>query len=110
MTAGSLRSALTLLQASKTPTGDTGMTSTYLPVDVTWGAVRGVKEQAFAEAVTVGEGVTHVIRIRWRSREGFDHVGGDAGRRWRIEGIRDPDDRRRYLDLFCVELQPEVET
>ncbi len=110
MTAGQLRSALVLEQASRTPSGATGMTTSYVPVAETWGSVRGVKEQAFAEAVTVGEGVTHVIRIRWRSREGYDHVGGDAGRRWRIAGIRDPDDRRRWLDLHCVELAPEVET
>jgi len=110
VTAGQLRDRLTLEQASKTPTGDTGMTTVYLPVEVVWGEVRGVREQAFAETVAVSGGATHVIRIRWRTRAGFDHVGGDAGRRWRVEGIRDPDNKRRYLDMFCTELQPEDET
>ncbi len=104
-----LRSAVTLERKTQAPSGATGMTVEFVPVDTTWASVRGVKELAFAETVAAGDGASHVIRIRWRSREGFDHIGGDAGRRWRVLGIRDPDDRRRYLDIFAAELKPEVE-
>ena len=32
----------------------------------------------------------------------------NGGRRWIVRGVRDPDNRRRYLDVFATELAPEV--
>ncbi len=108
MPAGRLRDYLTLEAQAQAPTGATGMTVTYTVVENVWGELRGVREGTYAEALQTSDAATHVIRIRWRARTDFDHVSADGGRRWIVRGIRDPDNRRRYLDVFATELAPEV--
>ena len=106
--AGNLRDALVLESKTQTPSGATGMTVAYTEVAHVWGEVRGVRYAEFVAAVQTSDAATHTIRIRWRARYDFDHVSGDAGRRWRLVGIRDPDNKRRWLDLFALELSPEA--
>lgn len=109
MPAGRLRDSLTLEAKTQTPSGASGMTVAFTPVETVWGELRGVREAAYVEALQTTEAATHVMRIRWRLRSDFDHVSADGGRRWIVRGIRDVDNRRRWLDVFATELAAEVE-
>jgi head-tail adaptor len=106
--AGSLRDRVTLEKVAKEPSGGSGSSVAYDPVDEVWAEVRSVRYSQFAEQVQVREGATHTIRLRWRRTDDFDFVSAEGQRRWKVLGVREPDNRRRWVDLFCEEVAAEV--
>lgn len=130
MPAGTLRHLLTLEQRTQVADATVGITTAYTPVAQVWGDVQATRGAVYVAAVQVGEGPTHRIMIRYRERTTFDHVAElvlDPGesvteafdyttgsylaateRRWRVRDVRDPDGRRRWLEIMAEELQPEA--
>ena len=129
MPAGSLRHLLTLEQRTQAADATVGITTGYTPVATVWGDVQATRGAVYLATMQVGEGPTHRIVIRYRERTTFDHVSelvldpGDTAtevfdyltssfqaateRRWRVRDVRDPDGRRKWLEIMAEELQPE---
>ena len=71
-----------------------------------WAEVKAVRGSIYAAGVQVGEGPTHRITMRYRDATGFDHVSLGS-QRWRVRDARDPDGRRRVLEVMAEELTPQ---
>ena len=107
MPAGTLRHLLTLEQRTQVADGSVGITTAYTVVATAWGDVQATRGAVYVAAVQVGEGPTHRIIIRHRARTDFDHIS-QGQRRWRVRDVRDPDGRRKYLEIMAEELTAEA--
>jgi SPP1 family predicted phage head-tail adaptor len=129
MAAGSLRHLLTLEQRTQVADATVGITTAYTPVAQVWGDVQATRGAVYVAGMQIGEGPTHRIVIRYRDRTTFDHVAElvlDAGtattedfdylagtylaateRRWRVRDVRDPDGKRKWIEIMAEELKPE---
>jgi SPP1 family predicted phage head-tail adaptor len=107
MAAGTLRHLLTLEQRTQVADGAVGITTAYTTVTQVWGDVQATRGAVYLAGLQIGEGPTHRIVIRYRPRTTFDHVSAGA-RRWRVRDVRDPDGRRKWLEIMAEELQPET--
>lgn len=106
MNPGRLRHRVTIEQRVQVADGAVGITTTYSPVAQTWADVQAVRGSIYAAGVQVGEGPTHRITMRYRDATGFDHVSLGS-QRWRVRDARDPDGRRRVLEVMAEELTPQ---
>lgn len=107
MPAGSLRHLLTLEQRTQVADGSVGITTAYTVVDAAWADVQATRGAVYVSGLQIGEGPTHRIMIRYRERTDFDHLSQGA-RRWRVRDVRDPDGKRKWLEVMAEELTPEA--
>lgn len=100
---GDLRHLLSLETETRADDGCGGFTSAWSAVASVWGAIETVagREEPVADRTLAH--VTHRITIRHRAAvlpaQRFVH----AGRVFLIEGVRDADDRQRFLACDCIE-------
>lgn len=105
MPAGDLRHQVTLEQRNQMPNDAGGITETFAPVALVWAKVEAVRGAVYAAGVQVADGPTHRIIIRYRAMTDFDHLS-DGARRWRMRDARDPDGKRRWVEINAEELTP----
>lgn len=89
------------------PDGSTGITETFTDLGEVWAHVGGVQGLVAVGTAQVEEGVTHRMVIRWVDPTTFTHVSRD-GERFRVRGTRDPDLRRRSLEIMAEQLALEA--
>lgn len=106
MAAGTLRHLLTLEQRTQAADGSVGITTGYTAVARVWAKVEATKGAIYVAGMQIGEGPTHRIVIRYRERTTFDHAS-EGARRWRVRDVRDPDGKRKWLEIMAEELKPE---
>lgn len=100
---------LTLERRTQEADGTTGITETFLSVGDVWGDLAGVQGVVTIGAAQVEEGVTHRMVIRWVDPTTFTHFSNGYGERFRVRGTRDPDMRRRWLEVMAEQLAVEAE-
>lgn len=103
---GRLNHRVRLEQRAQAADASVGITTTYALVAEAWAEVKAVRGSIYAAGVQVGEGPTHRITMRYRDATGFDHVSLGS-QRWRVRDARDPDGRRRVLEVMAEELTPQ---
>jgi head-tail adaptor len=105
MPAGNLRHSLLLEKRAQAAEGTDSIAATFAPVSDAWGEVKQVRAGTYLDGQQVGETITHIIRLRYRSATDFGFIS-EGARRFRVKRIGDPDGRRRWLEVFAEELQP----
>jgi len=103
---GKLRHKVRLEQRTQVADASVGITTDYTLVAEVYAEVASVRGSIYAAGVQVGEGPTHRITVRYVDPTTFDHVAQGA-QRWRVRDARDPDGRRRLLQIMGEELTPE---
>jgi head-tail adaptor len=104
--AGRLRHLLALEVRSQTPDEGVSLTETFTEVAQAWGAIEATRGAIYAAGMQVGERNTHRITMRWRDPASFTHLSRGT-QRWRVREVRDPDGRRRELEVLAEELTAE---
>lgn len=107
MSAGRFRHLVTLEQRTQGADGSVGLSIGYTVVDEVWADIVAVRGSDYLASVQLGEASTHRITIRRRSMDDFNYLNYE-GRRFRKQSVRDPDGRRRVLEVMAVELDAEV--
>lgn len=103
---GRLNHRVNLEQRAQAADASVGLTTSYTIVATAWAEVRAVRGVVYAAGVQVGEAPTHRITLRYRDPTTFDHISLGS-QRWRVRDARDPDGRRRILDVMAEELTPQ---
>lgn len=70
----------------------------------TWGQIRPLRGREFDQAQQSQSEVTHKIVLRYRKDIDKSMIIVHESRRFNIDYILDIDERKRYLELQCVEL------
>lgn len=84
-----------------------GLTETFAPVATVWARMLAIRDSAYLDGAQVADAATHRVTIRYRDAEDFDHLSEvGSTRRFRVQGVRDPDGRREMLDILAEELRP----
>lgn len=108
MPAGRYRDLLVLTKRRAGADGVGGLLVGFDPRGEAWGDVRQVYGSTYVDGVQVGERVTHLIRIRWRSVTDFDHIERGV-QRFRAHRLGDETGERREITIHAEELKPEEE-
>lgn len=108
MRAGQLRHRIQLQRRTgETRDGATGeVTPAYTTYATVWADVQTVSGQEAEAAVTVYGTRTHVVALRFRSDVRPEDRALHGATVLHIEVVRDPQGRRRELELLCTELRP----
>lgn len=105
--AGQLNRQVVLEKLTSAANVGGGLTETYAPVATVWARMLAVKDSAYLDGAQLGEMPTHRITVRYRDGDDFDHLSEvGSTRRFRVQGVRDPDGRREMLDILAEELRP----
>jgi head-tail adaptor len=102
------RHLLTLELRVQSADGSTGLTETFAAVADVWADLAGVSGIQSIGTTQVEEGVTHRAVLRWADPTTFTHFSHN-GERFRVRGTRDPDMRRRWLEVMAEQLMSEAE-
>lgn len=111
ITAGMLRSLITLERATSTPDGEGGFTDTWAqdPPGGVWAHVKPMSgsERWFADRITPGNRYRFVVRFRGDANGAPYYSAKDRivynGRTYGIEAVVDIDDAGRFLEIMAVE-------
>jgi SPP1 family predicted phage head-tail adaptor len=98
---------VTLEQRTQAADASVGLSIEYTPVDDVWADIKAVRGSDYLAGVQLGDASTHRFTIRRRAMDDFSHINYE-GRRFRKQNVRDPDGRRRVLEVMAVELDAEV--
>ncbi len=104
----SRRVLITLERRTQEPDGTTGITEAFLDVGEYAAHVGGVTGAVNVATAQVDEGVTHRAVLRWVDPTTFTHFSLD-GQRFRVRATRDPDMRRRWIEIMAEQLAMEPE-
>ena len=106
-TASDLRDRITIQSITQTPDGGTNLTPAYPAVAsdiaaqvITQSGVKKLNGQSIEEG-----GGTHLFTIRHRTDVLSKHFVSYDGRRFRILGMSNVDERKVWLELTCEEVQ-----
>lgn len=102
------RHLITLEMRTQVANGSTGITETFVPVGDVWAHIGGVSGLVNIGTAQVEEGTTHRMVIRWVDPTTFTHFSRGS-ERFRVRGTRDPDFRRRQLEVMGEQLAMEAE-
>lgn len=102
------RHRITLEMRTQAANGSTGITEAFVSAGDVWAHVGGVAGLVNVGTAQVDEGVTHRMVIRWVDPTTFTHFSRD-GERFRVRGTRDPDYRRKWLEVMGEQLAMEAE-
>ena len=103
--AGRLRHRVVLEQRSSAAGTSGALQHSYAPVATAWGGIEAVRGSVYAAGLQTEERITHRIVLRWRDPTGFDHVRQDGtSHRFKVRDVRDPDGRRRELEIMAEEM------
>lgn len=98
------RVLVTLEMRVQVPDGTTGITETFTEVGEFWGHLGGVSGVVNIGTAQIEDGVTHRLVLRWVDPTTFTHFSRD-GERFRVRGTRDPDMRRRWIEIMAEQLE-----
>lgn len=116
MAAGTFDRRIELIDIGRVADGAGGFTRSDSVAVVVWGSFRPSSWNQQQRAERLEQRITHTIRIYWRPdlAGGFGPDararvldGGGTVRELSIKTVVDPDDRRRFLELGCVEGGPK---
>ena len=106
MRVGALRNRVTLEMRQQAADGSTGIAETYALVAEVWGAVEATRGSVYIGSIQVGDAITHRITMRWLDPTTFTHLSVNEGaQRFRKRDARDPDGRRRWLEVMAEEMR-----
>jgi head-tail adaptor len=94
---------ITLERRTQAADDATGLTDTFLEVSGAWAHVGGVAGTIQVGTAQIEEGVTHRLVMRWVDPTTFTHFSL-SGERYRVRGTRDPDARRKWLEVMAERL------
>ena len=104
MSAGQLRHRVVLEQRTQMPSEAGHLVDTFAEVAEVWGGVEAVRGSVYAAGLQTDDRITHRITLRWRLPGDFDHIRElDTGHRYKVRDARDPDGRRRFLEIMSEE-------
>ncbi len=106
MPAGKYRHFITLEQRTQEADESVGVTIGYITADTVWAEMIAVRGSAYLASVQLGEVATHRFMMRRRAMDDFNYVNYE-NRRFRVRSVRDPDGRRRELEVMAEELAAE---
>ena len=117
MAAGSLNRRVELIGIQRTDDGAGGWVRSDTVEALVWGQLRTASWSQQQRAERLEMRVSHTIRIRWRpdlaggafGPEARCRIidGGGLAREFSIRTVIDPDDRRQFLELGCMEGGPK---
>lgn len=106
MNIGALRNRVALELRQQAANASTGIAETFAPVASVWGAVEATRGSVYIGSIQVGEAITHRITLRWVDPTTFTHLSvNDGAQRFRKRDARDPDGRRRWLEVMAEEMR-----
>ena len=110
MRLGALRNRVSLEMRQQAADGSTGIAETFALVDQVWGAVEATRGSVYIGSIQVGEAITHRITLRWVDPSSFTHLWVNEGaQRFRKRDARDPDGRRRWLEVMAEEMRVDFD-
>ena len=108
---GSLRNRVRLEMRHQAPDLGTGVTDTYAPVAEVWAQVEATRGSVYIGSLQISEVLTHRITMRWRDPTTFTHLSvNDGQQRFKKRDARDPDGRKRWLEVMAEEMQVDFAT
>lgn len=99
---------ITLERRVQAADSGTGIADSFDPIGDVWAYVGGVAGAIQIGDIQVEEGVTHRVVMRWSDPTVFTHFSMSA-ERYRVRSTRDPDSRRRWLEIMAEKLIAETE-
>ena len=110
MNIGSLRNRVALEMRQQAADNATGIAETFATVAEVWGAVEATRGSVYIGSIQVGEAITHCITLRWVDPSTFTHLSVNEGaQRFRKRDARDPDGRRRWLEVMAEEMRVDFD-
>lgn len=110
MNIGALRNRVTLEMRQQAADAGTGIAETFATVAEVWGAVEATRGSVYIGSIQVGEAITHRITLRWLDPTTFTHLSVNEGaQRFRKRDARDPDGRRRWLEVMAEEMRVDFD-
>lgn len=103
-TIGALRQRVTLEAPTDTPDGAGGFSRSYAPVAQLWARIESTEARNQFIAERQEQASSHVVTIRWRSDIVSQMRFIFRARKLLIQGVIDPDERRRFLVCQCEEI------
>jgi head-tail adaptor len=97
------RRLVTLERRTQAADGSIGIAESFLEVQPAWAHVAGVSATMQVGMAQVEDGVTHRLVMRWVDPTTWTHLSID-GERYRVRGTRDPDTRRKWLEVMAEKL------
>lgn len=104
---GRLDQRVDLQTRSDTAAATGGTTETYTTVASCWAQVAAVSGAIYFGSQQVDQTITHAVTVRGRDWNGIQYVRW-AGRRLRIERVRDLDSFPRFQEALCEEIKSGV--
>lgn len=98
---------VTLERRAQAADGGSGITDTFDEVATVRAHVGGVSGAIQIGDMQIEDGVTHRMVLRWSDPTVFTHFSVSA-ERYRVRSTRDPDGRRRWLEVMGEKLNAEV--
>lgn len=110
MRLGALRNRVTLEMRQQAADNSTGIAETFATVAEVWGAVEATRGSVYIGSIQVGDAITHRITLRWVDPSTFTHLSVNEGaQRFRKRDARDPDGRRRWLEVMAEEMRVDFD-
>jgi len=107
---GALRNRVALEMRQQAADGSTGIAETFAKVAEVWGAVEATRGSGYIGSIQVGDAITHRITLRWLDPTTFTHLSVNEGaQRFRKRDARDPDGRRRWLEVMAEEMRVDFD-
>tara|TARA_R100000426_G_scaffold81824_1_gene59907 strand:+ start:27 stop:350 length:324 start_codon:yes stop_codon:yes gene_type:complete len=103
MSIGMMRHQVKLQSPSHTTDTGGGAAKTFTTLALLWANIKPVSNKEGVRQGKVQETQTHHITIRFRSDIGTNYRIQYGSRNFNIRGIRNIDERDRYLMLICEE-------
>ena len=107
MNAGELRTRVQVQQATETTAAEGQIDRTWETIGSRWARVRPVSGREFWQAQMVQSDITHVVRMRYDpgiTRRNRLLLGQyESGRKLNIAAVFNLDERRKEIELPCVE-------
>ena len=106
MRIGALRHRVALQSKTATPNASAGFDESYATVATVWGRVETLARVAYLDGQQLEDRVTHRITIRYRSDAltAWRYALFD-GNRYYVRGVRELDDRKRFIELQAERLE-----
>lgn len=107
---GKLRHRITIESAATAQGSDGFEQKTWMELATVWAAISTIGGREFFQAKQVNAELSHEVTVRWRpgitaeQRIRFEDLANGTTRYFDILSVRNPDERRVVLYLYCREL------
>ncbi len=103
---GSMRHRLTLEAPTETDDGAGGVNRGFTPVGTLWAAMTSLTGRESLQQDVLARRITHRIVLRYRPDITAAYRLRLGLRSFEIIALRDPDERRTFLECLCEEIAP----